>query len=134
MAWDTTCLPNGPCTTEAHRESLDSTPAGARAVYGFLNIQAKKVSSYASSPIWSVVDGPWKLTQLTSGGQATFVPNPKYDGPDRPHLAKFVELPFTSEEAEFSVLKAGKRISVGYVPRHRHPSRPVAEGRGLPAR
>jgi peptide/nickel transport system substrate-binding protein len=104
----------------------DQTSAGASAVYRFLNGQAKQVSGYASSPIWSIVDGPWKLRSLTSSGQATFVPNQKYDGPNRPKLAKFVELPFTSETAEFTVLRAGSsrgdtsgsspQISVGYVP------------------
>jgi len=98
---------------------------GPRGIYGYLNRQAKDLSTYATSRIWSVVDGPWKLQQLTSNGQATFVPNPKYDGPNRPRLAKFVELPFTSEESEFAVLKAGPakgdssaspQISVGYVP------------------
>src|ERR1039458_5231893 len=49
----------------------DTTTAGAKAVYGFLNGEAKKISGYASSPIWSVVDGPWKLTSLTSGGNST---------------------------------------------------------------
>jgi peptide/nickel transport system substrate-binding protein len=112
--------------TSATTPRPDQTPAGARAVYGFLNGQAKKVSSYASSPIWSIVDGPWKLQSLTSAGQATFVPNSSYDGPDKPKLAKFVELPFTSETAEFSVLRAGTakgdgggsspQISAGYVP------------------
>ena len=104
----------------------DQTPAGARAVYRFLNAQAKQVSGYASSPIWSIVDGAWRLRSLTGNGQATFVPNREYDGPDRPKLASFVELPFTSETAEFSVLRAGSsrgavggsapEISVGYVP------------------
>jgi peptide/nickel transport system substrate-binding protein len=124
MRWDTDCPPSGFC--QKAQNPLDSSVVGARAVYGFLNRQAKKVSSYAQSPIWSIVDGPWKLQSLTSAGQATFVPNKSYDGPDKPKLAKFVELPFTSETAEFSVLRAGTakgngggsspQISLGYVP------------------
>ncbi|MGH2874040.1 MAG: ABC transporter substrate-binding protein, partial [Solirubrobacteraceae bacterium] len=118
----------------------DATTAGARAVYRFLNAQAKRVSGYASSPIWSIVDGPWKLRSLTSAGQATFVPNPAYDGPNRPRLARFVELPFTSETAEFSVLKAGQakgddggsapQISVGYVPDTDVPQAPALRSQG----
>ena len=131
MAWDRTSIAG--CTRScpvppmpANSTRPDKSPAGARAVYGFLNAEAKNVSGYASSPIWSVVDGPWKLQALTSNGQATFVPNRSYDGPDRPKLSRFVELPFTSETAEFSVLRAGEskgdetrsspQISVGYVP------------------
>jgi peptide/nickel transport system substrate-binding protein len=103
-----------------------TTTGGPRAIYGYLRNHAKDPSTYASSPIWSIVDGPWKLQALTSSGQATFVPNQSYDGPDKPKLAKFVELPFTSETAEFSVLRAGSargngggaspQISLGYVP------------------
>ena len=128
MAWDRTSSSGCHSTTgcPALAAQPDATPAGARAVYAFLNAQAKRVSGYASSPIWQVVDGPWKLAQLTADGRATFVPNKLYDGPDRPRLARFVELPFTSATAEFSLLEAGParggqggsqaQISVGYVP------------------
>jgi peptide/nickel transport system substrate-binding protein len=127
LQWDRTgTSKRRPLATASESALPDNSPAGARAVYKFLNAQAKNLSGYATSPIWSVVDGPWKLSQLTQSGQATFVPNSKYDGPNKPRLAKFVELPFTSETAEFSVLKtgttkgdgagSGPQISVGYVP------------------
>jgi peptide/nickel transport system substrate-binding protein len=113
---------------------------GPRAIYAYLNAQAKNLSTYATSPIWSIVDGPWKLRSLTSSGQATFVPNQHYDGPDKPKLAKFVELPFTSETAEFSVLRAGSatgdggggspQISVGYVPDTDVPQSPALRSQG----
>jgi peptide/nickel transport system substrate-binding protein len=125
IAWDRTS-PAGPAPQASAPHLPDTTASGARAVYGFLNGQARKVSGYASSPVWSVIDGPWKLTSLTTDGAATFVPNPRYSGPQKPMLAKFVELPFTSTTAEFSVLEAGsaaggpegsgQQISVGYVP------------------
>jgi peptide/nickel transport system substrate-binding protein len=139
IAWDRTSVTQPvPKPTAAHLP--DTTSAGAKAVYAFLNAQSKKVSSYASSPIWSVVDGPWKLTQLTSSGQATFVPNTRYTGPQKPHLAKFVELPFTSSTAEFSVVKAGpakgdsnastSQLSVGYVPDNDLPQSPALKQQG----
>jgi peptide/nickel transport system substrate-binding protein len=139
IAWDRTSLTQqAPSPTAANLP--DTTTAGARAVYNFLNGEAKKISGYASSPIWSVVDGPWKLSSLTSDGAATFVPNPRYSGPQKPHLAKFVELPFTSTTAEFSVLKAGsasggpgrsgQQISVGYVPDNDLPQQPALRAQG----
>src|SRR5215471_17491269 len=106
IAWDRTSLA-APAPAPGAANLPDTTAAGARAVYAFLNGQATKDASYATSPIWSVVDGPWKLASLTSDGTATFVPNPSYSGPQKPHLARFVELPFTSAAAEFSVLRAG---------------------------
>lgn len=146
VAWDRTNLdgcgqsgcpvPNVAATVQRP----DATPVGARQVYRFLNSQAKQVSSYASSPIWSIVDGPWRLQSLTNSGQATFVPNPKYDGAGRPKLARFVELPFTSETAEFSVLRAGPakgdgggsapQISLGYVPDTDVPQEPALRAQG----
>jgi peptide/nickel transport system substrate-binding protein len=139
IAWDRTSLTQqAPSPTAANLP--DTTTAGARAVYNFLNGEARKISGYASSPIWSVVDGPWKLSSLTSDGTATFGPNPRYSGPQKPHLAKFVELPFTSTTAEFSVLKAGsasggpgrsgQQISVGYVPDNDLPQQPALRAQG----
>ena len=139
IAWDRTSLSAAvPSPDEGNLP--DTTSAGAKAVYSFLNGQATKTTGYASSPLWSVVDGPWQLASLTSDGMATFVPNRRYSGPDRPHLAKFVELPFTSAEAEFSVLKAGpssggpgssgQQISVGYVPDNDLPQQPSLKAQG----
>jgi peptide/nickel transport system substrate-binding protein len=146
IAWDRTslagCRRSG-CPVAVTRTATprpDQTAGGARAVYRFLNAQAKNVPGYGSSPVWSTVDGPWKLQSLTGSGQATFVPNRTYDGPNRPKLAKFVELPFTSETAEFSVLRAGTakgdgggsapQISVGYVPDTDVPQGPALKAQG----
>jgi peptide/nickel transport system substrate-binding protein len=139
IAWDRTSL-SAAVPSPDERNLPDTTSVGARAVYSFLNGQATKTTGYASSPLWSVVDGPWRLASLTSDGMATFVPNRRYSGPDGPHLAKFVELPFTSAEAEFSVLKAGpssggpgssgQQISVGYVPDNDLPQQPSLKAQG----
>ena len=139
IAWDRTSLSAAvPSPDEGNLP--DTTSAGAKAVYSFLNGQATKTTGYASSPLWSVVDAPWRLAGLTNDGMATFVPNRRYSGPDRPHLAKFVELPFTSAAAEFSVLKAGpssggpgssgQQISVGYVPDNDLPQQPSLKAQG----
>jgi len=139
IAWDRTSL-TAPPPSPAAANLPDTTTPGATAVYNFLNAQATTVAAYASSPVWSVVDGPWKLTSLTSDGTATFVPNRGYSGPDKPHLARFVELPFTSAAAEFSVLRAGpaaggpgtsgQQISVGYVPDNDLPQQPALRAQG----
>ncbi len=139
IAWDRTSLA-APAPAPTAAGLPDTTTAGAAAVYAFLNNQAKQISGYASSPVWSVVDGPWKLVSLTSDGTATFVPDKTYSGPQKPHLAKFVELPFTSTTAEFSVLRAGsaaggpgtsgEQISVGYVPDNDLPQQPSLQSQG----
>ncbi len=93
-----------------------STAAGARAVYDFLNTQATDTATYATNPLWQVVDGPWQLSQFTSTtGQAAFVPNTHYSGPDKALAARFEMLPFTSDASEFDALRSGQ-VDYGYLP------------------
>ncbi|MCU1491050.1 MAG: hypothetical protein JWM85_2455 [Acidimicrobiaceae bacterium] len=95
------------------------------AVYTFLSKESgydpanpkganNSLSTYATNPLWQVVDGPWHLSAFTTSGQATFVPNKHYSGPVKPTLSKFVELPFTSASAEFNALVGGK-LNYGYI-------------------
>ena len=64
LAWDVTSLGakpgSGGCTTDSKADNW----AKCKAVYTFLTAQAKQSSTYATSPLWSVVNGPWKLHQL----------------------------------------------------------------------
>src|SRR5579875_530097 len=134
MAWDVSA--NGQkagsqaCGTASYQDVTVSsattskgatvTPVSAAAkscaaVYTYLTAQAKNLSSYATSPIWGVVDGPWKLQHFDTSGNVTMVPNTTYSGPVKPKLSKFVELPYTSDSAEFNALAAGK-VDVGYLP------------------
>ena len=76
IAWDRTSA-SGPTPTASTPNLPDTTKAGVAKVYDYLNTQATDVASYASSPLWSVVDGPWKLQSFTTTGEVTFVPNPR---------------------------------------------------------
>jgi peptide/nickel transport system substrate-binding protein len=108
QAWDKTASGDSNCAT---------TVSDCSAVYSYLDGQSKNMASWASSPVWSVVDGPWKLQSFNSDGNSTFVPNKGYSGPVKPTLAEFKELPFTTEAAEYNVLQAGgNQIDVGYLP------------------
>ena len=42
----------------------DWTPANMTKIFNFLTAQNKSVSTYATNPLWQVVDGPYKLTLL----------------------------------------------------------------------
>ncbi|MGC8460314.1 MAG: peptide ABC transporter substrate-binding protein [Candidatus Dormibacteria bacterium] len=99
--------------------NYDSTPAGATQVYNFLINEAKNTATYATNPLWQVVDGPFRLTGFTSTGEVTMVPNPNYSGPVKPTIKKFIELPFTTDTAEFNQLRnpgGGQKIDYGFVP------------------
>jgi len=125
-AWDVTGPGDkGTCSTTT------TSIVGCAAVYNYLTKDATQISTYTTSPLWTIIDGPWKLASFTSAGQVTFVPNPNYTGPDKPHLSKFVELPFSSETAEFNVLRSGpSNLSVGYIPPEDLPQRSTIDASG----
>ncbi|MGO9584579.1 MAG: ABC transporter substrate-binding protein [Acidimicrobiales bacterium] len=80
---------------------------------------AADLATYGTNPLWKVVDGPWMLSAFnSSNGEATFVPNPAYSGPQKPYLSKFIEVPFLSDTSEFAALAAGGSSApqVGYAP------------------
>ncbi len=88
-------------------------------MYAYLDAQSKNLSGYVGSPLWSIVDGPWKLSAFNADGHITFVPNKSYSGPVKPKLAQFQEVPFTTDAAEYNVLQSGSgssKIDVGYLP------------------
>jgi peptide/nickel transport system substrate-binding protein len=105
LAWDRTSL-SQPAPTSDNGHLADSTKAGAEAVYKFLDKESRSVGSWTGSPIWSVVDGPYKLQSFTTSGQVTLVPNADYSGTPKATLT-LVELPFTSDTAIFNEIRSG---------------------------
>jgi peptide/nickel transport system substrate-binding protein len=107
LAWDkTSATAAGSCAT---------TVSSCAAVWTYLYSQAKQTSTYATSPIWQVVDGPWHLASYQATGYSVFKPNSKYSGPVKARLSEFIEEPFTTEQAELNVLRSGD-LDVGYLP------------------
>jgi peptide/nickel transport system substrate-binding protein len=134
IAWDRTSA-SGPTPTTSTPNLPDTTKAGVTKVYDYLNTQATNVASYANSPLWSIVDGPWKLQSFTSTGEVTFVPNPTYGGSPKPTLSKFVEVPFTSDEAILNEIKSGgpSALSMAELPDEYLPQLKSVEGEGYNA-
>jgi peptide/nickel transport system substrate-binding protein len=82
-AWDKTSL-------TGQVGDYDQTASGAKAVWNFLQAQGGDMSTFATNPLWQVVDGPWKLSQFQSSGYYSWVPNTNYSGPDKPILSKVI--------------------------------------------
>ncbi len=125
-AWDITAKGGAPNSGGCAAGAYGTVDSQCKAVYTFLSKQSgydpnnpkagnNSLSTYATSPIWKVVDGPWKLSSFNASGNITFVPNPTYSGPIKPTLKKFIEAPFTTDDAEFNALVGGK-VDVGYLP------------------
>ncbi len=89
--------------------------SGALGVAEFINLQSQQLGTYATNPLWKVVDGPFKLTQFTTDGYAKLVPNRDYSGSVKPTISAIEELPFTSDAAEFDALRSGE-LTIGYLP------------------
>ncbi len=122
-AWDRTASGPSSCAT---------TVKDCAAVWSYLTGQATHLSTYATNPLWQVVDGPWRLSAFNADGHVTFVPNPSYSGPVKPKLAAFQLLPFTTDAAEYDVLRSpssGSKIDVGYLPTQDAP--PVQPGQAV---
>lgn len=102
MAWDVTSSGakqgSGGCA---------SSVASCKAVYKFLSAQAQQESGYANSPIWGVVDGPWKLSAFSATGQDSFMPNRSYSGSPKARLSEVKFLPYTSPTAEYTAVRSG---------------------------
>lgn len=124
-AWDKTSA-TGPVG------NYDLTPSGAKAVLAFLDAQAAQTTTYATNPLWKVVDGAWSLQSY--GGASSpdvFVPNPKFSG-QKAYASKFEEIPFTSDSAEFNVLHSGpSALTYGYVPAQDIPARSQVTAAGF---
>jgi peptide/nickel transport system substrate-binding protein len=109
QAWDKTSA-NGKIG------NYDETHVGAVAVFNYLLSQARSLNTYASNPIWQVVDGPFRLQSYSTRGDIDLVPNPHYSGSPKPQIKELIERPFTSPTAEFNALLANTGLTMGQVP------------------
>jgi peptide/nickel transport system substrate-binding protein len=109
-AWDIDTAGGAPVTDWA------TNPADAKKIYDYLAAASKSTSTWATSPLWQVVDGPYKLTSFSAAsGGFTMAPNPAYGGPHAATESNFQVVPFTSDQAEYNAIKSGS-IDAGYVP------------------
>ncbi|MGH9172397.1 MAG: ABC transporter substrate-binding protein [Acidimicrobiales bacterium] len=141
LAWDITepgaKAGSGGCSSLTWDSKTESD---CKAVWSFLTDdggtnfpahEAADLATYATNPLWQVVDGPWHLSGFDAlDGKVTMVPSPSYSGPVKPHVAKFVELPYVSESAELSALEEGNEPIVGYLPTDAAPRAPKAGATG----
>ena len=115
LSWDVTSLGakpgSGGCTTDSAADGW----AKCKAVNNFLTAQSKIATTYATSPLWSVVDGPWKLSSFSTTGNVTMVPNTKYSGAPKPKLSAIKFVPYTDDATEYTALKTGQ-VDVGQIP------------------
>lgn len=107
--WDRTSL-----TSPAG--SAASTPAGAKKVFTFLFSQCKHRESYATNPLWKIVDGPFEISAYDFvTHEAQFATNRHYTGPTKPRISGYKVYTFTTGLAELDALRSGN-LTFGYIP------------------
>lgn len=112
-AWDVTAPGK---SSDCQSETASVQKADCPAVYKYLWSQAEDTTTYATNPLWQIVDGPFHLTQFDPDGtSATLEPNSHYSGSPKPRITKLVEEVPTSTASEYSLLQSGA-LTVGYVP------------------
>jgi peptide/nickel transport system substrate-binding protein len=109
-SWDIDAAGGAPVTDWA------TNPADAKKIYDYLVTQSKSLGTYTTSPLWQVVDGPYKLTAFNSTtGNYTMTPNAAYSGPHAKVVSPFETFTYTTDAAEYTALKAGA-VDLGWVP------------------
>jgi peptide/nickel transport system substrate-binding protein len=97
--------------------NYDQTPAGAKAVYNFLQKEGSQLATFTTNPLWKVVDGPWTLSQFNSDGTLYgYVPNTGYSGSRKPRLSAVLNQSFTTDTAMLDALRAGSSLQVAGLP------------------
>jgi peptide/nickel transport system substrate-binding protein len=109
QSWDKTCA-TCPVANAA------ATPSGAKQVFKFLYGQSSDLRTYTTNPLWKTVDGPWVISSYAPvTHDATFLANPHYTGPTKPHLAGYKIYTFTTGTSELDAMRSGS-LTFGYLP------------------
>jgi peptide/nickel transport system substrate-binding protein len=91
-----------------HLTNWNTSPAVATKIYSYLFKQGTTPSTFASNPLWKVVDGPFKMTTFSDvNGSYNLVPNASYGGTPKPRYHEYSVVTYTSWTAELNALKTG---------------------------
>jgi peptide/nickel transport system substrate-binding protein len=120
MAWDlTSATTKGTCSTGTYGAA--ATDTACTADWKYLSPLSGDGSTWATDPIWQIVDGPYKLKSFNNTSYDwSLVPNPDYSGTDKSHLSEIDYVTYTSDTAAYAAEKAGATdkgsVQVGIIP------------------
>jgi peptide/nickel transport system substrate-binding protein len=98
---------------------LDYTkPANAKKIYDYLNKAGSSVATFASSPLWKDVSGPFKLASFSpTNSSYVLTPNPNYGGKPKPIMDQVQVNTYTGFTAELNAIKGGSLdVAIGIDP------------------
>ncbi len=115
LTWDVTHAGAAPGSGGCETDSAADHWAKCVQVWNYLNSQNMDTSTYASNPLWKVVDGPFRLTSYHADGSYALVPNTKYSGSPKPSISRLDFVMYVSDAAIYTGLRTGV-LSEGLVP------------------
>jgi peptide/nickel transport system substrate-binding protein len=88
---------------------LDYTkPANAKKIYDYLEKLGSSISSFGTSPLWKIADGPFILKTFNpSNSSWTSTRNPDFGGSPKPAYSALDGVTYTSQTAMINALKTG---------------------------
>jgi peptide/nickel transport system substrate-binding protein len=95
---------------------LDYTnPANAKKIYDYLHKAGASVATFASNPLWKVVDGPFKLKDFSATNSSyDLVPNTTYGLSEKPKASDIEVETETSETAMLNAMRSGS-LDIGQI-------------------
>jgi peptide/nickel transport system substrate-binding protein len=92
-----------------------SNPADALRIYEYLHSQGTSSATFASNPLWKVVDGPFRLRAFDAASSAyELVPNPAYGLNPKPRVSEVAVQTYTSSTSMLTAMEAGS-LDIGTV-------------------
>ncbi len=102
QAWDVDS------STGAKVTDWATNPADALRIYDYLHDQGETAPTFASSSLWKVIDGPFRLKDFsTANSSYRLVPNPAYSLKPKPYAATIVVQTYTGGASMLNALEAG---------------------------
>lgn len=93
--------------TGEHISDWATNPADALRIYNYLHAQGTAVGTFASSPLWKVVDGPFRLKDFqASSGSYDLVPNGAYSLAPKAKVSDIAVRTYASSAALLAGLKS----------------------------
>ena len=114
----------GKCYADAFDAA--SLKADCDPTFAYMSKASLDRKTYASNPVWQIVDGPYKLKDFNAtSGAFSIVPNDKYSGTHKSYLDEIDFAAYTSSAAEYADLQAGSSggnaLQIGYLPKAHAP-------------
>ena len=108
LAWDV--VDDKGTKGKCAEDSLDSPTlkADCDPVYKYLSAAGRDTRTFASNPLWKIVDGPWQLKDFDAAtGGFSIARNPQFGGEHKPHLDEVDFVSYPTADAEWKALQAG---------------------------